>query len=238
MRHPGLVARARLFLIGGAAAAAVVVVVLVVVLAGGSKSGSPATTGTGSTAGNQEASFKGVPQRGATLGDPSAPATLLIFEDPQCPYCREWSLGTLPTVIESYVKTGKVKLVWYGIEILGPDSLPGLRAVYAAELQNKLWNMNEALYQRQGAEQSGWITDAVIRDAARAAGANVDELLAAMKSARVTKAIEQAARQQQSLGVAGTPSFFVVRPPTKPQQLQVTGLDPATFAAYLSSALQ
>lgn len=233
-------ARTRLLLIGGAAAAAVVVVVLVVVLAGGGSKPSSTTTGVGTapTPAQQEAAFKGVPQQGATLGDPKAPATLLVFEDPQCPFCREWSLGTLPAVIQNYVAAGKVKLVWYGIEIIGSDSLVGLRAIYAAALQNKLWNMNEALYQRQGAEQSGWITDSVIRDAARAAGANVDQLVAAMKTARVTNAIRQAALQQQSLGVAGTPAFYIVRPPSLPQQLQVTALDPATFSAYLSSALQ
>lgn len=234
-------ARTRLLLIGGAAAAAAVVVVLVVVLAGGgSKSGSPTTTGAGTapTPAQQEASFKGVPQHGATLGDPGASATLLVFEDPQCPFCREWSLGTLPSVIRNYVQAGKVKLVWYGIEIIGSDSLPGLRAIYAAALQDKLWNMTEALYQRQGAEQSGWITDSVIRDAARAAGANVDRLVADMKTARVTNAIRQSALQQQSLGVAGTPAFYIVRPPALPQQLQVTALDPATFSSFLSSALQ
>ena len=35
--------------------------------------------------------------------------------------------------------------------------------MYAAGQQNKLWQMAEALYERQGDENSGWITDAVVR---------------------------------------------------------------------------
>ena len=39
-------------------------------------------------------------------------------------------------------------------------------AIYGAGGQNKLWNMAEALYERQGDENSGWITLPVIRAAA------------------------------------------------------------------------
>ena len=102
--------------------------------------------------------FAGIPQHGDTLGNPSAPVTMVVFEDPQCPFCDEWSLDTLPTVLDQFVRTGKVKLVYRGILIIGPNSVAGLRAIVAAGRQNKLWNMNEALYANQGKENSGWIT--------------------------------------------------------------------------------
>jgi protein-disulfide isomerase len=161
-----------------------------------------------------------------------------VFEDPQCPYCRSWNLGTLPTVVQNYVRTGRLKLVYRGIEVIGPNSKKGLRAIYAAGKQNKLWNFTEALYRVQGGENSGWITDAVVRDAARAAGADPAAILAASSSPSVTAALRQAAKEAAADRVPGTPTFFLQQPPALPKMVQVTGLDPAAFEAGLSQALQ
>ena len=94
--------------------------------------------------------------------------------------------------MRDFVRTGKVRLVYRGIGIIGPDSQPGLRAIFAAGQQNKLWNLAAALYDVQGAENSGWITDAVIRSAANAAGAKPAAILAAASSKAVTAALARA----------------------------------------------
>jgi protein-disulfide isomerase len=180
----------------------------------------------------------GVPQHGDTLGKPTAPATLVVFEDPQCPFCRDWSLGALPTVVDRFVKTGKVKLVWRGIDIIGPNSLPGLRAAYAAANQNRLWNFIDALYRRQGSENSGWITDALLKDAAKDAGVNATAMLAASPSRNVTAALRSSATEATQDNVQGTPTFILVKPPAVAQQVQVTSLDPAPFSDSLSAALR
>jgi protein-disulfide isomerase len=236
------VKRDRLLLLAGAIAVAVIVVVVAIVLAGGG-GGSAGTTSTTAAVDQTSTSaqadpFAGVPQHGDTLGRANAAATLTVYEDPQCPYCRDWALGTLPTVIATYVRTGRVKLVYHGIEVIGANSQKGLRALYAAGAQNKLWNVAEALYVRQGAEESGWITDAVIRDAAAAAGANGAAILAASPSPKVNAALRAAAQQASADHVQGTPTFVLQQPPSVPQQLQVASLDPATFSAALDAALQ
>jgi protein-disulfide isomerase len=179
-----------------------------------------------------------VPQQGDTLGKADAPVTITVFEDPQCPFCRQWNVETLPTVVARYVKTGRVKLVYRGIEIIGPNSADGLRAIYAARGQNKLWQMVDELYARQGEENSGWITPAVITAAAHAGGANPQAILAAANSPAVTKALQQSANQATADKVAGTPTFVIERPPGLPQQLSVPALDPASFTAALDAALQ
>ena len=235
--HPGPVQRNRLLLLGGAAAAAIVVVVLVIVLAssggGGSSTTTSAATGTGQT--SSASLFAGVPQSGDTLGKPSAP-TLFVFEDPQCPFCRDFNVGVLPSVVNDFVRTGRVKLVWRGINIIGPNSNEGLAAIYAAGKQDKLWQMAEAIYHRQGAENSGWITDSVIREAASEAGADPGKVVSAMSSS--TGAMKSAAQQANEIGLRGTPSFYLQRPPGLPQQVTITSLDPAAFSAALAAALQ
>jgi len=44
-------------------------------------------------------------------GSPSAPITLELFTDYQCPSCRSFYIDELPQVVSQYVATGKVRLV-------------------------------------------------------------------------------------------------------------------------------
>ena len=233
--------RNRLLLIAGAIAAAAIVVAVVVIAAGGGSGSSTTTTSdtTSSTGGPEATStFAGIPQHGDTLGKASAPVTLTVFEDPQCPYCRQWNIDTLPTVVENYVRTGRIKIVYGGIVVIGPNSVAGLRAAYAAGQQNKLWNMVEALYERQGAENSNWITLSVIRSAAREVGAAPATLITAADSKAVTTQLTQSAKLAQTYGVNGTPTFAIQRQLGPLEQLQVSSLEPGGFTSSLDQALQ
>jgi protein-disulfide isomerase len=231
--------RNRMLLLAAVAGAAVVVAVVLIAVGARSDSSTTTTVVTATSAGTAEKPFlAGIPQRGDTLGKASAPATLAVFEDPQCPFCREWAIGTLPAVVDDYVRTGRLKLVYRGIQIIGPNSQQGLRAIYAAGRQNKLWNLADALYRRQGAENSGWITDGVIRDAAAAAGANGSAILAAAPGPSITAALAQAAQEAATDGVRGTPTFILQQPPGLPQPLQISALDTASFESALEAALQ
>lgn len=229
--------RNRLLLLGAALGAAVVVaVVLIVVGSGGSGSGTTtvSTSASGSTA---KSLFAGIPQHGDTLGEASAPATLTVYEDPQCPFCREWNVNTLPSVLDTFVRSGRVRLVYHGIVVIGPNSLDGLRAIYAAGAQNKLWTFADALYMHQGAENSGWITPAVVRTAATEAGANGDAVLARAKSPAVLTPLKASAAEATTDKVRGTPTFVLQKPLGPRTQVQAP-LDPSGFTAALSAALQ
>jgi protein-disulfide isomerase len=235
MRHAGSVNRNRLYLLGGAVLLAVVVVVVVVVVAGtGGGSAADATT---TSAAPPSTILAGVHQTGDTLGSASAPTTLTVFEDPQCPYCKQWNDDALPAVVRDYVRPGKIKLVYRGIEIIGPNSTKGLRAIYGAAPQNKVWNMVEGIYAQQGAENSGWITDEVIKQAAQSSNANSAAIFAAMPTAAVTAKLQQAEADAQAVGLQGTPTFILQRPLAAPQQLNAP-LDAAGFEQALNAALQ
>ena len=225
------VKRSRLLLAVGAVAAAAVFIVVVLIVAAPWKSDSKSSSTSGDT-------FAGVPQRGDRLGKASASVTITVFEDPQCPFCRTWSLDTLPTVVDRYVRTGRVKLVYRGIEIVGPNSVTGLVAIYAAGAQNKLWNLADELYRRQGTENSGWITDALIDEAAVASGIDRDALFVSSSSGAVAVAMTEARRSAVVRSVEGTPTFVIERPASPPRKLKVSKLDPASFTAALDAALR
>lgn len=232
----------RLYLLAAAAAGAVVAVVVIVLVAGSGGSKSPTTTAASTTPGggstSRNALFAGIPQQGDLLGKPSAPATLTVFEDPQCPYCRQWNEDTLPTVIDRYVKTGRLQLRYRGIVIIGINSVAGLRAIYAAASQRKLWNMVEALYDRQGQENSGWITVPVIKDAATSIGLDTKKLLTDADTKAVTAQLNASQHEAAADKVGGTPTFVLQKTLGQPQQLQVAGLEPDQFTPALDQALQ
>jgi protein-disulfide isomerase len=229
--------RNRLFLLAAAAAAAAIAVVVVVVVVATTGSKTNTTTTTAQPAGSGS-TLAGVPQHGDTLGRLSAPTTLMVFEDPQCPYCRQWNLDTLPTVVSKFVRTGRMKVVYRGIEILGANSTDGLRAIYAAGRQNKLWNMVEALYERQGAENSGWITPALIKDAARSIGANPTQLVKDESSEEVKAGMNAAERERIAYAINGTPTFAIQKQLGAPQPFQVSSLEPAGIVPLLQAAVQ
>ena len=138
--------------LGLLAALAVVAVLVVIVVttphkantAGGGEGGTPAVL----------SQFKGIPQSGITLGSPKAPVTIVEFADLQCPFCAEYEAGVLPTLIDRYVRTGKVRLQLRLLRFLGPDSDRLARVAAAASTQNRMWQFAALAYARQGAENS------------------------------------------------------------------------------------
>ena len=236
--------RNRLVLLAVAAAIAVVVVVVAVVVLGtGGGSSTPTTTGaiidsSGSGGTEAQSIFKGIPQHGDTLGKATASAVLTVYEDPQCLFCRQWDVDTLPTVVANYVRTGRIQLQYHGIPIIGENSIAGLRAIYAAGIQSKLWNMTVALYERQGEENSGWITIPVLKDAAVEVGAKPAKLITDADSKQVTAELKASFNDAKAAKVGGTPTFVLQKTLGVPQVLNVTGLEPDQFTPTLDAALQ
>lgn len=179
--------------------------------------------------------FAGIPQHGTVLGKSSAPVTLVEFADVQCPYCALWSRDTLPTAVNDYVRTGRLKLDFNGMAFVGPDSERALRAVLAAGRQDKLWPMLHALYAVQGTENTGWVTDQVIRDSAASAGADVQRLLADMP--KVDAELKQAEGRARVNGITATPTFALVQPDGSLLGLELPALDPDTFRATIEQYL-
>src|SRR4051812_48259497 len=107
--------------------------------------------------------LRGIPQSGNVLGRPDAPVTLVEYADPQCPYCGIWARETFPTLVREYVRTGKVRIVWRGLAFVGADSRTALATAVAAGQQDRLFDVVALLYRNQGVENTGWVSDALLR---------------------------------------------------------------------------
>ncbi|MEK7554214.1 MAG: thioredoxin domain-containing protein, partial [Patescibacteria group bacterium] len=56
------------------------------------------------------------------IGQASAPVTIAVWSDFQCPFCKRFETETLPLIVKDYVDAGKVKVVMMDFAFLGPDS--------------------------------------------------------------------------------------------------------------------
>jgi len=226
-------ARNRNLLIAAAGAVAVVAVLVVVsiVVTGGGDNGSTTTTG------GSSALFAGIPQRGTTLGAPSAPVTLVQFEDMQCPVCREYQEDGFSGVVDEYVRPGKVKLRFAGLAFLGSDSEKALSHVLAAGKQGKLWQYVDALYANQGAENSGWVTDDLLERLAGDVGLDWARLQQDAASSEVKQEAQASAAEAARLQVPGTPSFFVQIGNGQPYHVQPNSFAIDEFRTILDDAL-
>src|SRR4051794_10011141 len=164
--------RRRLILLGGAlGVAAIAVAVLIAVSTSGSGAKTAATSASsGSVAGARESSamLAGIPQNGIVLGNAKAPVRVIEFADLQCPFCRNYALNTMPSLVKDYVRPGKVRMEFRSLAFIGDDSVRAARVAEAAAQQNKLWNFVDLAYFNQGKENSGWANDAALK---RLAGA-------------------------------------------------------------------
>jgi protein-disulfide isomerase len=229
----------RRLLIGSIGAAVVLAGALAAVLVlttGGSKS-NPAS-GSLKAVSTVQRLLAGVPQQGQVLGSPKAPVTLIEFADLQCPYCGLWAREGLPGIVNEYVRTGKVRIVFNGMAFVGADSETALRTALAAGRQNRFWNVLELLFENQGAENVGWVTESLLRSVGEAVpGLDVQEMLDARTSNLVDQALANAAALASEAGVNSTPSFAVGKTGSTLQVVQVTDFTAAGLAPSIDAAL-
>src|SRR3954452_6503029 len=185
---------------GGVVALVAVAIVLAVVLTGGASSGGKLPSGTPpigncSTNGLPGCSdvadlFKGIPQQDLYLGSPFAKSQMTIYIDLQCPFCQKYETDVMPTLIKKYVRTNKVRIKVLPWAFIGPDSTRGQKAMFAAAKQNKAWDFAEVLYFNQGVENTGWLNDSMVAQAAASVdGLDVKKLWSDRNSGTVSKQV-------------------------------------------------
>jgi protein-disulfide isomerase len=214
--------RRRYLAVGGLAGLLAAALIAVSVL--GARGGQSASAE--ELSGNDAATLlQGIPQRGSTLGRPTAPVTLTEFADLQCPYCAQWSQQAFAEIVRDYVRPGKVRIVFGGLAFIGPDSEQALRFAAAAGRQGRLWHVVDLLYANQGAENSGWANEELLREVGAAVpGLRVEQALGETSSPAVDRQLAAAQDLSTRLGVRGTPAFAAARTGAPLTPIRVTSL--------------
>ncbi len=183
--------------------AAVIAVSILVALSATSGDDSP----TGATL-----ELSGIAQEGDALGRPGAPVEIVEYADLQCPFCAEASREAVPALVDRYVRDGSARLVFRPLSFIGDDSQRGALAAAAAGEQGKMWQFVEKVFARQGGENSGWLSDALISEVATEVGLDTSVFARARTGDSARAAVARAAQRAQSDGISSTPTFVVSGP--------------------------
>ena len=147
------------------------------------------------------------------VGNPNAPVTMAYWLDYQCPFCRRFEEDAITQIVDDYVKTGKVKVVFKDFQFLGPDSqTAGLagRAVWDVA-PDKFYTWHKAMYDKQDNENGGWGNKADILALTKSVGidsAKVEQLMASNVT-KYQKAIDDDKAEGGAFGINGTPGSIV-----------------------------
>jgi protein-disulfide isomerase/uncharacterized membrane protein YphA (DoxX/SURF4 family) len=150
---------------------------------------------------------------GVTVGTATAPVTLDLYEDPQCPVCAQFESQVGPA-ISGWIASGKVKVHYHVISFLDSASSTkyssrAANALYAAAgvSPDAFAKYHQLLYQQQPAEGSAGLTEDKLVQLAQQAGAGsvADQIRAGTYADYVARATDQSSKD----GVTGTPTVRV-----------------------------
>ncbi len=147
-----------------------------------------------------------VPEDAPTLGPSLARVTLVEFLDPECESCAAMHPIVKRVMSESQ---GRVRLVIRYMPLHG-NSTYAATALEAAALQGQYWQALDALF----THQAEWGSHAnpqpqKIPEYLEAIGLDRARLEADMKNPKFLEKIKRDEQEGLSLGVRGTPTFFV-----------------------------
>lgn len=173
------------------------------------------------------------------IGSPSAKVTLAYWSDYQCPFCKQFEVSDLPTIVKDYVNTGKVKVVFKDFQFLGPDSTQigeWARAVWNL-YPNLFFSWRTQIYSTDPQENSLTAAQNLARLeklTGGIAGISVSAVETNIAKNKATYDAQMAADEQEGegFGIQGTPGFITGT------QL-ISGAQPlATFTAALDAQLK
>lgn len=167
------------------------------------------------------------------IGDANAPIVLVEYTDYQCPFCARHHIETYPQLIENYVDTGLVRYVFkdFPLESIHPQANLASQAARCANEQDAFLAMHDRLFETQ----SDWGNNQAAEIFAGYAGElGLDEAAFSecLNSGKYAALIASQLQEGLSLGVQGTPAFFLNGEP-------ISGAQPfAVFQQAIDSALE
>ena len=137
-----------------------------------------------------------------SMGPKDAKVTIVEFSDFQCPFCAK-VVPTIRQIEKEY--DGQVRVVFKHLPLsIHSKAKPAALAAEAAYRQGKFWEMYALIF----ANQREMSPEKYVEYAAQL-GLDVDRFKRDMASADVRRKVDADAAEAASLGVTGTPGFFI-----------------------------
>ncbi|MBR9704123.1 DsbA family protein [Candidatus Pacearchaeota archaeon] len=160
-------------------------------------------------------------------GNPNAQVTLVEYSDYQCPFCKKFTLETLPLIKKEYIDTGKINFIFkdFPLEIHKDAKISAIAAHCSGE-QNKYYEYHDLLF-----ENSRNFSNENFIKWAKDLDLDVDLFSQCLNDSIQLKKVENSLKEAMDLGVKGTPTFFI-------NDLKLQGPQPyAAFKQLIESEL-
>jgi protein-disulfide isomerase len=171
------------------------------------------------------------------LGNANAPLTMIEFGDYQCTYCKKFFSETEGSIIENYVETGKVKIMFKDFIVVGGDSTNAANAAHCANDQKMFWMYHSILYNNWDGEDTGWASFDRLHEFANKLGLDMNEFSECMSESKWEELVNSSQADGRIIGVTATPTFFIIDQSNN--ILKITGAQPyAVFEEVFDSLLE
>jgi len=170
---------------------------------------------------------------GRSLGSASAPVTVDLWADFQCPSCKAMTDQTAPLLIAKYVSNGTVRLNFHDMAFIGPESVDAATAARVAQATGPgFWPMHDLLYANQGkVENAGAFTRSRLGDMAVKLGMDRAAFLTALDDPTYRSAVTTETTDGTKQGIQQTPTFVI-----NGQHFTGSWADWATFSSTIDAA--
>lgn len=159
-----------------------------------------------------------------TLGSESAKITIVEFGDYQCHQCYNWYHNTKDSIVENYIDTGKVNLIFVDLAFLGRDSAKAAAASYCAEEQGKYWEYHDILYNFQEDIDSGWAGSERLKAFAQSLEMDEELFNSCLDSGKFSKRVQYNTIESKNQGATATPTFVIIN--SNGEQQKIVGAQP------------
>jgi protein-disulfide isomerase len=160
---------------------------------------------------------------GVTVGRSSARLTIEIYEDPQCPACRQFEQEAGAAVAD-WVEAGTAKVNYHVIAFLDGASTTryssrAANAMYCAADAGVFQRYHELLFANQPAEGSAGLTYDQLVQLGRQAGATGATFETCVRNRPYADFVARISEQASRDGILGTPTVLVDGRPVQPVTL-------------------
>ena len=143
------------------------------------------------------------------VGDPNAPVKLIEFADFQCPFCSQFWGTTLQVIKSEFIDTGQAALYFHHMAFIGPESRLAAQASECAAEQGRFEDYHDILFERQGPENEGYLTQARLESFATEIGLDVPAFSECLSSGRYASQVQSETDNAAEAGIRSTPTLVV-----------------------------
>jgi protein-disulfide isomerase len=140
--------------------------------------------------------------------NPDATLQIDIWEDFQCPYCNFFEQAN-GSYVDELIRSKEAKVVYHMASFLGQESVRASNASYCAVEEGRFLDFHKAIYNVQGAENSGLFSNKNLITIGEKLGITSQSFKDCVNNNEFGDTVKKVAESMPKNKVQGTPTIFI-----------------------------